>query len=205
MGRNNGSRPSAPRKGGSPLWVGIFAGTLVGVSLAAGVAWYMMKSPSPFTSRTQPALPKPIPDNVKPDTATSVSKPPASPADGKQRFEFYNVLTGKPGSTSIPPRPAAKTPEPPKAPVKTANGKVVAPYTPQILQAGSFSNVQDAEKLKARLALLGVESSIQTAVIPEKGVWYRVRLGPYKNAEEIARASDFLKQNGVASTPMRAQ
>lgn len=205
MGRNNGSRPGAPRKGGSPLWVGILAGTLVGVGLAAGVAWYMMKSPSPFASRTQPPLPKPLPDNVKPDVGTSANKPPAPPGDGKQRFEFYNVLTGKPGGAGAPPRPAARPAEPARTPDKGANNKAVGAYTPQILQAGSFSNVQDAEKLKARLALLGVESSIQTAVIPDKGVWYRVRLGPYKSAEEIARASDFLKQNGVASTPMRAQ
>jgi cell division protein FtsN len=73
------------------------------------------------------------------------------------------------------------------------------------LRAGSFSNVNDAENLKAKLALLGVEANIQTATIPDKGVWYRVRLGPYKNADEMNHARAFLKQNGVDSTPMRAQ
>ena len=78
-------------------------------------------------------------------------------------------------------------------------------YEPQILQAGSFSNAEDAENLKAKLALLGVVANVQSATIPEKGVWYRVRLGPYNTADEMNHARNFLKQNGVDSTPMRAQ
>lgn len=204
MGRDNGSRSSTPRKSGNLLWAGILGGTLIGVSLAAGVAWYLMKSPSPFTNKAQPPLAKPLPDTAKPAIPATAEKSAAKPGDGKQRFEFYNVLTNKQGgNTAAPARPADK-PKPAGSP-KAANSKAVPAYEPQILQAGSFSNVGDAEKLKAKLALLGVESNIQTAVIPDKGVWYRVRLGPYKSADEINRTSNFLKQNGVASTPMRAQ
>lgn len=204
MGRDNGGRSSAPRKGGNLLWAGILGGTLIGVSLAAGIAWYLMKSPSPFIKREQPALPKPLPDTAKPAIPAAPEKSAAKPGDGKQRFEFYNVLTNKQGgNATVAPRSADK-PKPLDHP-KPANNKAVPAYEPQILQAGSFSNIGDAEKLKARLALMGVESNIQTAVIPDKGVWYRVRLGPYKSADEINRASNFLKQNGVASTPMRAQ
>jgi cell division protein FtsN len=203
MGRDNGNRSGTPRKGGNMLWAGMLAGAVIGVGLAAGVAWYLMKSPSPFTNKAQPALPKPLPDTAKP--AATPEKPAAKPGDGKPRFEFYNVLTNKQNSNTVAPAAIAKPVEPPRTANKTANNKAVPAYEPQILQAGSFSNVGDAEKLKAKLALLGVESNIQTAVIPDKGVWYRVRLGPYKSAEDINRASDFLKQNGVPSTPMRAQ
>ena len=73
------------------------------------------------------------------------------------------------------------------------------------MQAGSFAKADDADKIKAKLALLGIEASTQTATIPDKGVWYRVRLGPYKNADEMNRVRSFLKQNGVDSTPMRSQ
>jgi len=187
------------------LWMGMLAGTVIGVSLAAGVAWYLMKSPSPFTNKSQPALPKPLPDTAKPAIPAAPEKSAAKPGDGKPRFEFYNVLTNKQNANTVAPATKTKPAEPPKTANKTANNKTVPAYEPQILQAGSFSNVGDAEKLKARLAMLGVESNIQTAVIPDKGVWYRVRLGPYKSAEDINRASEFLKQNGVSSTPMRAQ
>lgn len=194
MGRENGSKSSSPRKVGNSIWVGILAGMLIGVTMAAGVAWYMMKRPNPYLNKEQPALTKPQPDSTKSPTATD--KAPAT-ADGKQRFEFYKMLTDKQGGT-VPAKPADKT----------VSGKAVdskPAYEPQILQAGSFSNQNDAENLKAKLALLGVVASIEAATIPDKGVWYRVRLGPYKSEGEMNHARGFLKQNGVDSTPMRAK
>jgi cell division protein FtsN len=204
MGRDNGNRSGAPRKGGNSLWAGILAGTVIGVGLAAGVAWYLMKSPSPFTKREQPALAKPQPDTSKPAVPAATDKSTATTGNGKPRFEFYNVLTNKQNTNATAPAKSAEKVKPAEIP-KSANNKAAPAYEPQILQAGSFSNVSDAEKLKAKLALLGVEANIQTATIPDKGVWYRVRLGPYKSADDINRASSFLKQNGVDSTPMRAQ
>ena len=86
-----------------------------------------------------------------------------------------------------------------------AESKPLAVGDPHFLQAGSFSKADDAAKIQARLALLGLESSIQTATIPDKGVWYRVRLGPYKDMDELNRTRDSLKQNGVEATPTRTQ
>jgi cell division protein FtsN len=172
---------------------GILIGMVVGVGLAAGIAWYMMKSPTPFLQKA------PLADKL-PAAANSQS-PPAGTADSgvndKPRFEFYKVLTEKQDKTAAPPRPADKS--------LASDRKPSVTYEPHILQAGSFQNADDAEKLKARLALLGVEASVQSANIPDKGVWYRVRSGPYKTAEEENRARNFLKQNGVDSTPIRAQ
>jgi cell division protein FtsN len=197
MGRENGNKSTAPRKGGDSLWAGILAGMVIGVAMAAGVAWFLMKSPRPFLNKEQPALAKP--DSAK---IPATAEKPAATSDGKQRFEFYKMLTDKQGATVIvPAKPADKSqPAKPLSAESKASG-----YEPQILQAGSFSNVNDAENLKAKLALLGVEANIQSATIPDKGVWYRVRLGPYKNADEMNHARGFLKQNGVDSTPMRAQ
>jgi cell division protein FtsN len=98
----------------------------------------------------------------------------------KPRFEFYKVLTDK--DAGAPAKPADKAVE-----AKPA-------VTTQYLQAGSFASVEDAENLKAKLAMLGIEAAIQTVAIPEKGVWHRVRLGPYKNADEIGRVRTTLKQ-----------
>jgi cell division protein FtsN len=198
MRRDNGNRSSAPRKGGDSLWAGILAGMVIGVAMAAGVAWFLMKSPSPFLNKGQPALAKP--DATKSPVA---AEKPAAASDGKQRFEFYKILTDKQGATvAAPAKPVDKSQ--PGKPLP-ADSKTAASYEPQILQAGSFSNVGEAENLKAKLALLGVEANIQSASIPDKGVWYRVRVGPYKNADEMNHARSFMKQNGVDSTPMRAQ
>ena len=197
MSRNTGNNSSTPGKGGNSILTGVLIGLVVGVGMAAGVAWYLMKSPSPFLKNEQKAINPPI-DASK---AAQITQPPTAVSgggNGKPRFEFYKVLTDKPDASVVAPPKSAEKP-------KAADNKPAAFYEPQILQAGSFSNENDAEKLKARLALLGVEAGIQTATIPDKGVWYRVRVGPYKNADEMNHARSFLKQNGVESTPMRAQ
>jgi len=193
--RDNGSKKTAPGKSGNSLGAGILVGMIIGVALAAAVVWYMKRTPSPFVNREQPAFAEP--DVVKP-APPAATEQPAATSDGKQRFQFYKILTDQQKTTPV-------TPVKPADQAKTADKSQAAAYEPQILQAGSFPNIDDAENLKAKLALLGVEANIQTAAIKDKGVWYRVRLGPYKSADELNRARGFLKQNGVNSTPMRVQ
>ncbi|MFZ2542314.1 MAG: SPOR domain-containing protein [Gallionella sp.] len=193
MGSNTGNRSTSPRKNGNPLLAGILVGLVLGVCIASGLAWYLMKSPSPFLPKDLLRDMKPIADVEQPTPA-----PDASTDSGKPRFEFYKVLTDKQDKAIVTPaRPAEK-------PKGTDSNPVVA-FEPHLLQVGSFPKAEDAEKLKAKLALLGAEANIQTATIPDKGVWYRVRLGPYKTAEEMDRDRSFLQLNGVGSTPMRAQ
>jgi len=71
------------------------------------------------------------------------------------------------------------------------------------IQAGSFQNPADADSVKARLALLGMEASVEPADLAEKGVWYRVRLGPFKRLDEINRIRQQLVQNGVDASLIR--
>ena len=206
MRRNTGNKSAAPRRSGNPLLTGILVGMVIGASMAAGLAWYIMKSPSPFVQKEQ-VIAKPPVAIAKPGASAETTMPntPAAATseviDSKPRFEFYKVLTDK-QDAAVPAKPADR-PQPAKP--QAADSKPVASNEPYFLQAGSFSNADDAEKLKARLALLGIESNTQTATIPDKGVWHRVRMGPYKNIDEMNRARSLLKQNGVDATPMRAQ
>lgn len=207
MNRNTGNKSAAPRKIGNPLLTGILIGMVIGAGMAAGLAWYIMKSPSPFVQK-EPVVAKPPADIAKPKASAGTAVPNAPPAaaasdvvDSKPRFEFYKVLTDKQDAAVVAPSKPADKPQPAKA----AESKPALANEPYFLQAGSFSNADDAEKLKAKLALLGIEASTQTATIPDKGVWHRVRMGPYKNTDEMNRARNLLKQNGVDATPMRAQ
>lgn len=208
MSRNTGNKPAATRKGSNPLLTGILVGMVIGVGMAAGLAWFIMKSPSPFVQKEQSAAKSTI-EADKP-VAPAVSAAPGAPSvtehnttasganEGKPRFEFYKVLTDKQDTTAVAPaKPVDKS--------HSTDSKPVAANEPQFLQAGAFSNPDDAEKRKAWLALQGIEAAIQTATIPNKGVWYRVRLGPYMNADEMNKVRDSLKQNGVDATPSRAQ
>ncbi len=189
-------------KGGS-LFAGVVLGMVMGLAVAGGVAWYILKkNPNAFSDKEhhevrQEAAPEPAPVVAQPTVApTAVSGVAAAP----QHFEFYKVLTDKSDSTAQPkaaPRPApAARPEP--APAQANESYYV--------QAGSFPNEGDAEKLKAKLALLGLEASIQSANIPDKGLYHRVRLGPIRGAAELNRVMGLLKQNGVANaTPIKTQ
>lgn len=210
MSRNTGNKSAAPRKSGSPLLTGILIGMVIGVGMAAGLAWYIMKSPSPFMQK-ELVVAKPSVETAKPAVPIAVAEPHAQSSvaasgvvDSKPRFEFYKVLTDKQDTAAAAPsgKPAVK-PQPAKS--QAEDSKPAVANETYFLQAGSFSNADDAEKLKAKLALLGIEASTQTATIPDKGVWHRVRMGPYKNADEMNHAHSLLKQNGVDATPMRGQ
>ncbi|MBM3340119.1 MAG: hypothetical protein FJY62_09075 [Betaproteobacteria bacterium] len=64
------------------------------------------------------------------------------------------------------------------------------------VQAGAFKVLSDAEALKARLALLGLESRV---VKSESGgaLMYRVRMGPFNRSEDVNRARNRLIEAGV--------
>jgi cell division protein FtsN len=72
-----------------------------------------------------------------------------------------------------------------------------------MLQAGSYKNKSDADRLKAELALKGQVSSIQKVSIQGKGDFYRVRLGPYLSYEEMAKADQSLLDQGLKTLRLK--
>jgi len=70
-----------------------------------------------------------------------------------------------------------------------------------ILQAGSFKNSGDAERLKATLSLLGLEADIQTVTVNNQR-WHRVRTGPYTTTKDLYSSLNLLKQNGIKALPL---
>ena len=175
------------RRSGSSLLAGILIGLVLGLAIALGVAWYINKMPSPFATGRAPA--KSDIKTLPPNTARVDEKA----ADAKPRFDFYKIL------------PGAEEPAPPKAGRDAPAGSTAAAKEAFYLQAGAFQNAPDADNLKARLALLGVEASIETSAIPDKGVLHRVRIGPYTSVEELNRTRDTLKQNGVSTTLVKVR
>src|SRR3546814_6185237 len=71
-----------------------------------------------------------------------------------------------------------------------------------ILQAGAFGASGDAEAVKARIALLGLNARVESAVIKGKTV-YRVRLGPYGTATELASAKAKLANGGLPALAIK--
>jgi cell division protein FtsN len=189
--KGNERRRSARGKGSS-LLAGILIGLILGLAVALGVAWYINKMPSPFSSRTTQPSKAESPKAPRAQTA-NIEEKGAKTEDGKPRFDFYKIL---PGTEEAAPE---------KAPKASQKGSTASANEAFFLQAGAFQNAPDADNLKARLALLGVEASIETTTLPEKGVWHRVRMGPYTSVEELNRIRDTLKQNGVQTTLVKAR
>jgi cell division protein FtsN len=187
-------RPKAKR-GGSTL-IGVFIGLLLGLVIAVVVAIYVTKAPVPFVQKQKPAE---RPSGAPPTGTESGKEAPRARAEEKQaavaekdkpRFDFYKILPGQEEPvTEKQVRDAAKD-----------AGKPGAPKETYVIQAGAFQNPADADNLKAKLAFMGLEAAIEPTNLPDRGTWYRVRLGPYTRLDEINRVRQQLAQSGVDAT-----
>jgi cell division protein FtsN len=164
----------------------MFVGLMVGLAVALGIAFYINKTPIPFiTAKPRPAE-KEVAGGTKPPVIAGL---PQAAAPDKPKFDFYKILPGieEPVSENEL-RERAKA---------AGKGQQDLPKDVYFLQAGSFQNPADADNQKARLAILGFESSVEPTNLPDKGTWYRVRLGPYVKVDEINRVRQMLAQNGI--------
>ena len=74
-----------------------------------------------------------------------------------------------------------------------------------MLQAGAFQNESDAESLKAKIAFAGYEATVRPVNLPDKGTLYRVRLGTYRNIEEVNRVRAALASNGITASVVKVE
>ena len=197
----NESFPLRHRQGGGTL-LGLFIGLVGGVLIAFGVVWYLNKSPFPFLEKGA--------RDERPEasaTAQPVLPLPGKPGDqvsDKPRFDFYKILPGNQEAVPTPPDQAAPAPQPssqaspqPAPPKAAANQSVY-------LQAGAFQNSGEADNLKAKLAMMGLEADVQTVTVPGRGVVNRVLVGPYAKPEDLNRVRGQLSQNGIQATVVKA-
>jgi len=167
--------------------VGMFVGLIAGLAVSLAIAFYLNKTPVPFLT----AKPKPT-ENAAPGKPPAIAGMPqgavaAVPAE-KPRFDFYKILPGQEEPVSDKEL---------RERMKSARGQQIGPKDVYFIQAGSFQNPADADNQKARLAILGFESSVEPANLPDKGTWYRVRLGPYNKLDEINRIRQALAQANI--------
>ncbi len=145
-----------------------------------------------------------------PENTEKAPAPDKSKAGERPRFEFYQIL---PGDKEVTERElkSARAATPPGAGAPPAGSKpgsspaAPKPHSGEIywLQAGAFSEEREADNLKAKIALTGLEASVRAVSIPEKGTLYRVRLGPYQSLDDANRNKATLSQNGVGAAIIR--
>jgi len=169
-------RRGGTRRGNGPAGGLLLAALLLG-ALAAG-AWYFRGA---FDGADDPPVAAPAPAPGKP------APEPAPDGEASDRFEFYDML----------PDAEVDVPEQPRSGGSAGPPPVSAPGT-YVIQAGAFPDFAEADKVKARLALLGVSSEIQTAEV-NGGTFHRVRIGPIDNLDELNRLRARLQANGIES------
>lgn len=185
------SRTRTARRKPTPGWVWLAGGLLIGATLGY-LGWLLQSSPgkAPATEARAPAPPPPAKPaaETKPAPKPAAGKPETAKAgdSAERRFDFYTLLPEMEIEVSD-----AHVSEALKAPAKK---REAGPY---ILQVGSFRQIEEADNLKARLALLGIEAQIQTVVIRDRDIWYRVRVGPYDSLRDLAQARTRLQRNDI--------
>jgi cell division protein FtsN len=215
--------PRADSRLNHPLLLGMIIGLLLGIVISLAVALWLNRLSNPFVdkarpvepvSKVAPAQPPPPADAAKAaekaakgkDAPEKADKAAGKPAE-RPRFEFYQILPGDKEVSEKEARAAAIRPAPPPTGA-TRPGSTPAmpkPHSGEIywLQAGAFSEEREADNLKARIALTGLEASVRAVSIPDKGTLYRVRLGPYQSLDDANRNKTTLSQNGVGTAIIR--
>ncbi len=176
--------PATRRRSGGGFMLGVFVGLLVGLAIALGIAFYLNKTPIPFlTSAKQHETEK---SDAKTASIAGMPQGTTTTAPEKPKFDFYKILPGNEEPV---------TEKQLQASVK--RGQQGSDKDVYFIQAGSFQNPAEADNQKARLAILGFDSTVEPTTLPDKGTWYRVRMGPYTKVEDINRVRQLLAQNGI--------
>jgi len=175
------------QRGGTLL--GFILGLLIGLGVAVAVALYITNAPIPFVNKVKPAT-----ENINPG------------AGGKLPDPNRALISPSPnaGAPAEAPATAVVPTEVPKemAPADAKTQAALEEGSRFLLQAGAFKTPEDADAMRARLALMGLDAKVFPR---EEGgtTLYRVRLGPYGSLDEINRVRKSLADNGVDSQLVR--
>ena len=178
--------------------MGIFIGLLLGAAVAAAAAWYFLHSaPVHMAQAGHPPESSIIPQGSAPIALPG--KPGDKPVE-KPEFDFYKILPQGDGTAAAPSGPV-----PSGNPPAAATTPAAATPDRLYLQVGAFSDPSEADNLKARLALMGIEASSQRVDVPDKGTVHRVRIGPFASPGDMSAIRTQLSQLGISSTVVKVK
>ncbi len=183
-GRKSGGGKSG---GATPGWIYMLVGLAIGLTVAYAV--YVNDRQQVPETVTVPPAEQPEPPR---EPASAVPEEVEELPEVGVTFDFYDMLPNLDVEVyEEEERPAQTRQQPPATPP--------APVTRQgiyILQAGSFSQLEDANRRKAELGLLGVRSDIMKGSANGRTV-YRVYTEPMETPADVNRTSNLLSSAGI--------
>jgi len=155
-----------------PGWLWMLFGLSLGLSVAFAI---YVKDDSVTGTSTETAQRQAANTQDPVDNNGEMAGDEASePEEKERRFTFYDVLPNF--ELTVPDKRTEV-----EADIEPA--AIVEPGV-YVLQAGSFSANQDADRRRAELALQGIESHIQRVKINDKN-YHRVYIGPTEDLDEL--------------------
>ncbi|HXH03623.1 MAG TPA: SPOR domain-containing protein [Candidatus Competibacteraceae bacterium] len=190
----------------------VLVGLLLVIGVVGGVVAWLGERPRTGPLQPTPALTTPspaAPSTGRGQAAQSEALPPAA----KPKYDFYKVLperqvvvgeepaaTPMPRLQAMPPagvgqQAAVTPPAGTAAPAKPGGGRY-------LLQVGAFSNYAEADRVKASLALLGVNARIEVGKASDGSPLNRVRIGPLKDSQQMQALRKRLQEHNFPSVPI---
>lgn len=151
-------------------WTGFAFGVVAG--LAIGLAIHFLDRPAPPAAPAQKSKPAP-----------ASARAAETPADQPDSYDFYDRL----------PKFEVVVPEKDKDVRRDVPARPVEQKGSYILQAGSYKDFAEADRIRAQLALAGIESSVQRVSV-DNDTWHRVRIGPITDLDELNRIRQKLSE-----------
>ncbi len=194
MPRDYKTRATGKNKKSLPGYIWLLSGLAIGLFVAFIV--YLDKQPEndkDFGSAVSQELKK-LKQQAKKNKTIETKALTSTQSKKKKepKFNFYTIL----------PELEVLIPESETRPPETKNRITSSKANKQyVLQVGSFQNLNDAEKLKANLAFLGLEANIQRVTVNNQA-WHRVRTGPYRNKQQLYKNQKLLKKNDIPAISM---
>ncbi len=171
MAQRRKRRSRSNRRSEFPPFAWMLFGLAIGLAVAFAV-YVKYRSPAPVVA-ARPAQPASMSSALDDNRETEPEPKPAE-KPGDKRFTFYDILPNVEVLTSDSPPETSASSEP----------QAIEEPGVYVLQAGSFSTHQDADRRRAELALQGIESHIQRVTLNGRD-YHRVYIGPTDDLDKL--------------------
>lgn len=184
------ARDYKTKRGGSGGLSG-WSGLLLGLALGLGVAGivYLRDHHAEAPAKVARADKKKTHGSESPEWQTADASSSEEPA---KSYDFYDML---PKFEVVVPEKEKDVRPDIKTVAETRRGTYV-------LQAGSYKNFADADRVRAQLALQGIESKVQKVSV-DNDTWHRIRIGPISKLDELNRLRQKLRKAEVDALVIR--
>jgi cell division protein FtsN len=173
-------RTKRGKSSGFSGWTGVLCGLALGLGVAA-VIYIKDHRPDAPISKAAKVDKRRSRGNEPPDADAAESG-----TEDSKSYAFYDMLPKF--EVVIPEKERVVRPDLKSTP-ETRRGTYV-------LQAGSYKNFADADRVRAQLALQGIESKVQKVTMGDES-WHRVRIGPISKLDELNRLQQILRKADV--------